>query len=802
LQWVHGMPNSWSNTQIVDNLLRGGASWSGSTITFGFPAEAPNWSFSTGEGSGFSGLSAAQQTMARLAVSLWDDLITPDFAETSSAPSITFQNSSTGVGFAHAYFPGNWGGAGSVWFNPDYDATSGTNDLVTPKIGQWGALTYIHELGHALGLEHPGEYNGGNPTYDNDALYAQDSIMYSVMSYFDGSETGADWVAANGKTYYAQTPMLHDILAIQALYGAEMSTRSGDTVYGFNSNTGSVIFDFSQNLHPILTIWDGSGVDWLDLSGFATASRIDLNQGAFSDCDGMTKNIAIAYNCNIENAAGGSGNDRITGNALDNTLMGNAGNDVLTGAAGADILIGGDGNDTFYADAFDYLLQFSGGLGYDILYYSGSPTYSYDFASYGFEEMWFTNELVTPATPGVLTGTDAAETLAGSEANESIYGLGGNDTLNGNGGDDTLSGGPGNDRLDGGAGNDTADYAGATAGVTVSLSLTSQQNTIGAGYDTLSLIENLSGSALGDTLTGSATANLLMGLDGNDVLDGRAGADTLVGGHGNDSYTVDSLGDVVNETDSDGNDTVLSSVTFSLADTASTRGALENLTLTGSGNVNATGNSLANVIAGNSRSNVLDGGDGVDTITYAAAGAAVTVNLSLLTSQNTGSGSGLDTLLNFENLMGSRYADRLTGSTTGNVLAGLAGNDVIAGNAGADTLVGGAGRDTLTGGADADIFVYQAVTDSAGSRGRDLITDLVVGVDRIDLSAIDAATGGSDDAFAFLGSAAFSGVAGQLRAFVSNGQTIIAGDINGDSVADIQIALTGAHALTASEFIL
>jgi serralysin len=818
------MPATWTNTQIVNNLLRAGLSWSGSTITYKFPTTAPSWSFSTGEGPGFSALVASQKAAAVAALTLWDDLIVPDFAEVSSASNLTFQNTTSGIGYAHAYFPGSWSGAGSVWFNPTYNASSGTNDLVTPTAGKWGYLAYIHEIGHALGLEHPGEYNGGSPTYGNDALYAQDTIMYSVMSYFDASNTGADWVASDGKKYYAQTPMLHDILAIQALYGVETTTRTGNTVYGFNSNAGNALYDFTQNAHPILTIWDADGNDWLDLSGFATASKIDLNQGAFSDCDGMTKNIAIAYGCDIENAKGGSGNDTLVGNALNNTLMGGAGNDILTGGAGADILIGGDGNDTFYADVLDYLLQFSGGAGYDILYISGSLSYTFDYLAYGFEEMFISGSSPPPPPPpSEIIGTAAGETLNGTISNDVIKGLAGNDTLNGLDGDDTLFGGAGTDKLNGGNGTDTASYDDATAAVTVSLATTKSQNTKGGGYDTLISIENLMGSAFADKLTGSSGNNVLSGLDGNDnlsggagndtlyggagsdTLDGGIGADALFGGTGNDIYVVDNAGDTINESGGDGIDLVQSLVSFDLSASTVT-GSVENIQLTGKAAINATGNGLANTIEGNGGANILNGGDGIDTVSYANASAAVTVNLSITTPQAIGKRMGADTLFNFENLTGSNFNDTLMGDANGNVITGLAGNDTISGGAGNDLLIGGTGRDILTGGADADIFVFQTITDSFMNSSRksktspDLITDFVVGEDSIDLSAIDAITGGANDAFTFAGS--FTGAAGQLAVSYASGQTIVSGDVNGDRVADFQIALTGIHSLTADDFIL
>jgi hypothetical protein len=363
--WNQVMPAVWTEQQIITNLLRGGSFWSGSTITFGFPTVTPSWATGT-ESSGFSAFSAAQRTAGTLAISMWDDLITPNMVLTTNAPQITMQNGyagSTGY-YAYSYFPGNQGiGAGSVWMNNYYNSSQGTNDLVTPTIGRWGFLTYLHELGHAMGLSHPGTYNGGNPTYAANAAYTHDSIEYTVMSYFDASNTGADWQAANGSFYYPQTLMIDDVAAIQQRYGADLTTRSGNTVYGFNSTLSGVsggIFDFTQNTHPIMTIWDGAGTDTLDLSGFTTGSRIDLHSGTSSDCDGMTNNIWIAYNCNIENAVGTSGNDTIVGNDLGNSLSGGAGVDTITGGTGADTLYGGLGNDTLTGGAANDKFTFFG----------------------------------------------------------------------------------------------------------------------------------------------------------------------------------------------------------------------------------------------------------------------------------------------------------------------------------------------------------------------------------------------------------------------------------------------------------
>ncbi|MDS4055372.1 M10 family metallopeptidase C-terminal domain-containing protein, partial [Accumulibacter sp.] len=357
---------TWTQQQILDQLISG-YSWSGSTITYAFPTAASGM-YGSQELAGFVGLNATQQTAAERALQTWDDLIAPDLVRTTTGGSnIEIGTSSTGVSYAHAYYPS----IGSVWFNRAYA------DLMSPQIGQYSFQVYVHELGHAFGLDHMGNYNGaGNWTPSS----FQDSQVYSVMSYF-GPNTGrgssndiawADWVGRDGRTYSPQTPMLNDVLAIQKIYGAETTTRTGDTVYGFGSNvTGSLapIFDFALNANPILTIYDAGGNDTLNLSGWNTNCTIDLAPGSFSSGNSMTNNIAIAYSCNIENAVGGSAADQITGNALANRLDGGAGNDSLFGGAGDDVLVASLGDDLL-----------DGGDGRDSVVFSGaygSYTYTY-----------------------------------------------------------------------------------------------------------------------------------------------------------------------------------------------------------------------------------------------------------------------------------------------------------------------------------------------------------------------------------------------------------------------------------------
>src|SRR5258708_33349375 len=149
----------------------------------------------------------------------------------------------------------------------------------------------MHEIGHSLGLSHPGAYdagNGGSITYANNAEYSLDNRQYSIMSYFGGYAPGVGW--QQDGTYsnwlYSETPMVDDVAAIQAIYGADMTTRTGDTTYGFHSNAGRDVFDFTVNTHPIVTIWDAGGDKKLHRSGYLGRQRVDPPAGAHSHVGG------------------------------------------------------------------------------------------------------------------------------------------------------------------------------------------------------------------------------------------------------------------------------------------------------------------------------------------------------------------------------------------------------------------------------------------------------------------------------------------------------------------------------------
>ena len=238
-----------------------------------------------------------------------------------------------------------------------------------------------------------------------------------------------------------------------------------------------------------------------------------------------------------------------------------------------------------------------------------------------------------------------------------------------------ITGNEGNNVIDGGGGLDTASYAAAAGAVTVNLSLLVEQTT-GAGQDLLRNIENLTGSDFADVLNGNASAN---------VINGGAGGDSMLGGNGADTYYVDDASDVVSEANassvSGGIDLVMSLLPDYTLPTNVENGRVGVATA-----ANLTGNSLSNTIFAGAGANNLQGSGGTDTVSYQYASAAVVVSLGKTTAQTTG-GSGLDTLLSFENLTGSSFADQLTGNSGNNLLRGLGGKDVLVGGAGKDVFV-------------------------------------------------------------------------------------------------------------------
>jgi serralysin len=447
---------SFTIDQAASQIIRGEPGWSsalgqGFTVTYAYRASAPLTM--PDDSGGFQQFNPAQIAQAELALQAWSDVANIHFIRVGSglsgpgaysdAATILFGDYTTGVAGAAAFgeFPGSTSfasAAGDVWINANFSYNT------DPTVGNYGGQVLIHELGHAIGLDHPSNYNAeANVTlsYAANASYYEDSRQYTVMSYFNEFDTGGDF-----GPLYSAAPLLDDIAAVQLEYGANMATRTGDTVYGFNSNTGepwnSITGAFSK---AVFAVWDAGGNDTLDFSGYGQNATIDLRAGFFSSVGGLIGNVSIAEGVSIENAVGGSGSDSITGNAANNSIQGGGGGDVIMAGAGADTITdtsgvnylrGEDGDDSISGGSgFD---DANGNMGNDTIHGNGGDDYS-----------------VGGKNDDLLFGDDGNDIVWGNLGNDTCDGGNGDDQCRGGQGDDSVSGGAGNDFISGDRGNDT-----------------------------------------------------------------------------------------------------------------------------------------------------------------------------------------------------------------------------------------------------------------------------------------------------------------------------------------------------------
>jgi Ca2+-binding RTX toxin-like protein len=446
----------------------------------------------------------------------------------------------------------------------------------------------------------------------------------------------------------------------------------------------------------------------------------------------------------------GSAAINATGNALDNRLTGNTGANSLDGKAGRDAMLGGAGNDTYVVDNVGDVVTEFASEGTDVVQSAITYVLGSDI------------ENLTLTGSGAINGT-------GNALANALVGNGSANTLTGGLGDDLLNGGAGADTMKGGAGNDTytvdhaSDVVTELANEGADAVLAGVSFTLGANVETLTLTgtgaTNGTGNTANNSISGNAAAN---------VLNGGAGADAMSGGLGNDTYVVDNAGDVVSENPGAGTDLVQSAISHALS------GNVENLTLTGTAAVNATGNTLANALIGNTGNNVLDGGAGADTLkggagndTYVLDAAADVV--TELANEGTDLVQTSVTLTLAANVENLTLLGTAATSGTGNAL-----NNVLTGNGADNALNGGAGVDTMKGGAGNDTYVVDAATD--------VVTELAGEGTDVVQSGVTLTLSANVENLTLTGSAAIDGTGNALNnALGGNGAANV---LNGGAGAD------------------
>lgn len=574
--------------------------------------------------------------------------------------------------------------------------------------------------------------NGGTDTVKTDTAYTLSANVENLVLTGLAMVDGTGNALANTITGNANNNILDGAGGIDTLIGGD-----GDDTYVVSILLSRNVYKLEDTVKEVAN----QGIDTLVLS----------NGYAYVPSSAFTL-ILANYLENIDASNTGLMKINLTGNAAANIITGNAADNIINGGGGADTMLGGQGNDLYLFDnAGDVALEtINEGTDTVRILYKNTAASAVEF--FMTDTVYDYIENMTIASTGLfnITGNDLDNVLIGNASANILLGSLGNDTLDGGAGADTLNGGDGNDIY----------YVDTLADIIIDSDTTYDFNTF--MYDTVRIniasgtyvlqAEIESGELLGTkniNVTGNDSLNLLFGNSGNNIINGGLGGDYMSGGKGNDTYYVDDAGDIVSEGPTDGTDTVIASLDYTLSP------YVENLILTGSA-VEGNGNFSNNSITGNALDNVLDGKSGTDTLAGGAGNdlylvdfikAGTIFKMEDIVKEN--ANQGIDTITlhdtagltmakavtltvaaNIENFDLADTASLLinvTGNTLNNAITGNVAANILNGGAGHDILIGGEGGDTLIGGTGFDRFYYKTGGAESIEGSMDIIKDFAAG---------------------------------------------------------------------------